>query len=367
MRKMTLLPFLLFFRCEAPWENYLSNGDFHPPMIIDAGSNKATQGYLLFDEKIDKSSAVDLYHLDPSPEDDPNTGKKVEIDALAWNEKECLINPIKQFVAGERYVLRGKVKDTNGNSLSFIVDFYGPNANPAQVIINEFNPEGQKDGNNPETIELYVTKGGNMGGITVYKGVKELYDVLYVFPSFNVNDGDYILVHVRYDREQDGFLPPGRWSGETEAKEQIKLDGKKPRKASKNAYDHWAADFNGLSATTGVLSVNEKPQGRILDAVIYSVNFTEPGKNSRSWGLSKTMKMVDFIDAASEWKRIDSSALTLQPEDAIRSKDSTATRSLNRRWKNGVPIDTNSSSDWYIVPTSKSTFGERNEEKVYSP
>ena len=50
------------------------------------------------------------------------------------------------------------------------------------------------------------------------------------------------------------------------------------------------------------------------------------------------------------------------PEDAVNPDGSTGTRSICRA---SVPSDTDTASDWHIVPTRGSTFGEENSDQVY--
>ena len=54
----------------------------------------------------------------------------------------------------------------------------------------------------------------------------------------------------------------------------------------------------------------------------------------------------------------------IAPEISIRSSDSTATRSFNRKEETN---DTNSNNDWYICETSSSSFGDRNNTEQYLP
>ncbi len=66
----------------------------------------------------------------------------------------------------------------------------------ASLIINEaLYKEGTAGINNDEFIELYVTAGGNLKGTII----SDQDTHFYVFPSFNVSTGDYVIYHTGVD------------------------------------------------------------------------------------------------------------------------------------------------------------------------
>ncbi|MEM9423923.1 MAG: hypothetical protein AAF975_03940 [Spirochaetota bacterium] len=254
----------------------------------------------------------------------------------------------QRMTPGMPYLVRASVNDGNKNTLNFLARVYGKNLNPASLLINELNPEGSKSSGSPEVVELYVLKGGNLGGLTFTVGSLEENKGSFVFPLMDVVTGDFILLHTRWGHSKDL-----RRVNETTEKNQAKA-----RLSSDQAWDFWAEDISGLSDTNEALALYQSPQGVLLDVVIYSTSKT--GSRYRGWRTSYLERQVDRL--SSGWKGQSS----LVPEDAIRSKDSTGTRSLSRRHRNGVPIDTDSSADWIIVKTRKYSFGAVNSSEPHS-
>lgn len=92
----------------------------------------------------------------------------------------------------------------------------------------------------------------------------------------------------------------------------------------------------GLSANNGFIEVysTSSPFGRLIDKVVYTNKNEEV--NTEGWS-----------------------------GYGIDSTGSTTTRSINRKSENGIPIDTDTSDDWYVTKTKGASWGETNCKEIY--
>ncbi len=262
----------------------------------------------------------------------------------------------QKAVPGAPYLLRASVSDLNHNVRNVLLRIYGRNLRPARLLINELNPEGSKSSNSPEVIEFYVLETGNLGGLLFTVGTREENKGSFVFPPLDVAAGDFVLLHTRWD--------PTHPSDLLRANEDVRKDQARARLSSNQAWDFWADNISGLSNTNSALALYRSTQpsaGDLMDAVIYSTSVSSA--RYRGWKTSFLERQVDRLDTA--WQKQSDNKL-LAPEDAIRSQDSTGTRSLSRRHVNGLPIDTDTAADWIIVPTRGYSFGTVNNLNRYS-
>jgi hypothetical protein len=225
------------------------------------------------------------------------------------------------------YTNEFKIYDRNGNYLAFISKIYGFNPYLPELVINEFTTRGSAS--NPDKLELLVLSDGNIGGVTIFNGIEYNYDNKFIFPSFYVKKGDYIVVSAaseKYPENKDNF------------------------------YYIYSNDFN-LSSNNGVISLYSNPYGKILDGIAYTSNLNDIEKNYRNFGTKKVMDRVDKLFELGFWLGND----VIFPEDCINIEKTTTTRSANRKKENY----SKTKNDWYIVPTRGSTFGFINNEEVY--
>ncbi len=345
-----VLLFSLFWGCDLA-QNLLglASHDIQPPVLL---RQQSFDDYFVFHFNEPIVSAT-FTNIEP----------KLPYDSIDFEGKVLTIRLSKKTIPGKPYLLRASVVDANDNVLNFLTRVYGQNINPAHMLINEFNPEGSKRSNSPEVVELYVTKGGNIGGLTFTYGSLEENKGSFVFPSMDVASGDFILLHTRWDENHKRDIRRLNESPETGK------DAAKARLSSDNAWDFWLENLTGLSNTNGALALYQAPQqdAPLLDVVIYSTSVTS--KRYRGWKTSYLLRQVERLQSG--WQ----GALTpdsqnqfrpLVPEDAIRSKDSTGTRSISRLHNGGIPVDSNSAADWIIVPTRQYSFGKTNSLKRYT-
>lgn len=266
------------------------------------------------------------------------------------NRLEILLgSPVRP---GMRYTFRLTVEDRAGNSLGFLFRFYGHNGAVPDLLINEFNPEGT--GNNPEVVELYARSAGNLGGLTFYRGLKDDFEDSFIFPAVTVQKGEFILLHTHWDPARyPKDIRKENESGPDKTRAQARLSSDKSR-------DFWTTDLKGLSATNGVISLYDRPNGVLLDAVIYTNRTDRPAEKEKGWTRS-LFPLARALYREKGWKSAGGGTLIL-PSESLAVDQTSATRSFSR---GSVPQDSNSPADWYIVPTGKSTFGAVNSDLTY--
>lgn len=308
-----------------------SNMDITPPTLISLNVVSSNSIKVVFNENVifKESSFV--------------SRENSVINDVISAPNSANITFMDNFIPGMEYCSEFRFEDTNGNSISFIAKYYGFNPSPPELVINEFICKGTKT--NPDKVEIYIKKGGNMAGITLFNGVSENYDTMFIFPSMKVNSGEYIVIRSTSEIYKSEYI------------EKDDLNFNNDKKFIDGVRDIRTDNFS-LSSANGVISIYSDPFGEIIDAVIYSKNLNDFEKSYRNFGLKKTVERVDTIAEQNQWQGI---SYLIFPEDTINSNRSTTTRSLNRL----NFIDKNSRTDWYMVPTGKSSFGYENSKEVY--
>lgn len=305
--------------CEAQPQyeifNVLLGTDSKSPVLLKTSATDRYTAEYQFDEMVFCSST-----------DFSSASVGQQIESVYPYEDCVVITFTAPLVPGERVSVNGKVADRSGNSLTFTAGVWGVNERVPQVQINEFSTKGS--GNNPDRVELTALSSGNLAGVTLYHGMPESFDSEYIFPSVEVDKGDYIVIV--YSEEPSGSIPL-----------------------------EFAGGVVGLGANNGVISLCERPEGTVVDAVLYSNRTSSSDDTYGGFGTSKVYQWVQELEISGEW----GSGL-LAPESGIDSTNHTATRTFCRT---EGKADTNTKSDWHIVPTRGATFGAQNITEIYNP
>jgi hypothetical protein len=249
---------------------------------------------------------------------------------------------------GIRYSVGAAVEDPQGNSLQLVAFAYGYNERIPELQINEFTT--RRSSNHPEIAELLVLSDGNLGGLVVTNGTRSEYIDRYIFPSVEVEAGDYILLH---------FRPEGEAHEISEFGERIDRSG--GLNAQDSARDIWITGAGGLPGNNGVLAIWQHPAGDAIDAVAWTNRTSGSDERYRGFGSSRMERWVDELVSAGAWQTDEPSA---RPEDLVWIDDSTATRSMNR---SPGASNTRSAKDWHTAPTRGSSWGEENTTEIHVP
>jgi len=309
--------------------------DLRPPQLMNIRAVSPNSFELLFDEPA--QIAADQSLLEPTR------------GVLTCSNGTTIVTVTceRSMEPGACYLFEATAADAGGNCLSFMAHVYGLNANPAEVRINEFITNGTTT--HPDLVELAVTSDGSLAGVCLALGTPDDWDARIVLPDVGVTAGEFVLVHCKSSgdaAEVDEISDRAASGG---------LD------ASPDAWDYWMPEGTGLSANNGVMTLAVSPDGETIDAVIYSNRTSESDDRYRGFGSTRMLDWVDSVVADGAW-RIDGELA--RPEDAVNPADSTSTRSICRASNSA---DTDSRSDWHIVPTRGATFGGVNIDDVYVP
>ena len=343
-------------------------GDLRPPAVVSWGASGPAEIRVVFDEAVRADPAA----FDVARRLNVQDGSTVELPAetnaglpreagsrlvlavsvVSVSEgstlEEVLVVLDGDQEPGVAYVLTGLVSDPAGNLSSFVLPYWGFNADPARLVINELLTEGTAS--RPDTIEFFVRQGGNLAGLTLFIGSPGLHDLRYVFPACTVAEGEFIILHLK---------PQGLPEEIDELEDQALSGG---IDASELARDFWVPGIPGsLSGKNGVISLCDSPTGAIMDAVAYSERTSESDTKYGGFGSAAFRDRVAEIVACRAWVIQGASP---RPEDCARSTGTTSTRTICR---SADSADTDSARDWHVVPTRGISLGRANSDEVHVP
>ncbi len=307
-----LLLLLLTISCgcnqEGPTSiNLFAQQDSTPPKLLSANATDRATITLKFSEEL-RSKSITLL-----------VNGMENTNFLCKKETIMLYLTSFMEIASSTRV-EGRVEDPWGNSTRFSLDIWAHNPNRAEVLINEFSTKGS--GNNPDRVELLVTKGGNLAGITVANGVGPYAKDRCILGDKQVFSGDFVVIAFQ---------------------------------AGASSTEYSSERLTGLSSNNGCITVTESPdwESPIIDAVLYS------NKTTTTYGGFGSRESEEGSRLLYEGRQWDSPL----SEKAIDSTNSTATRTHCRdSYK-----DTNSAEDWYVCDTKGASFGGENSEIRFQP
>ncbi len=174
------------------------------------------------------------------------------------DRKSAMLYLDKDTDIGKSYLLAGKAKDKNGNSLGFRLKFTGYNDHPAKLQFSEIRTDYTKATSKlparTEIAELVVTESGNTTGLEIVSG-NYGEDKKYSFPGIEVKAGDVIVVH--YRSIGDGCIDE---TGDN-------LDAAYGPESS-GARDLWVAGNSKLLTRNDVIVLRNNGEGCYQDAVL---------------------------------------------------------------------------------------------------
>lgn len=333
---------MLFFLMSSSCEDEISQavklyngGDTQAPSLTSIKAETAKKFIMEFNEPLSQTqSSIEI--------DNDTTVSSVET-----RDNTVTFELAKASEPGKEYTITATVQDMAGNVAMVVEKIYGFNPTIPSILINEFITEGMKT--NPDKVELRVLSNGNTAGITLQEGGIRTYKQRVTLPAIDVQKDDFIIVHFR--------APEGSVS-ETTSKTQSTLPI-----AEESAWDifHTHPKLTGIANDNGALVLLQSPNGQPMDAVVYSSKKDDATHERRGFASKDVYAWVTEIEQARMW--ISKTGEKIFPSDAINPKDSTTTRSINRKLQD----DTNSADDWYIVNMRKATFGAANSTEVYVP
>lgn len=269
-------------------------------------------------------------------------------DYTLYDDSTMLLVSIADTLqAGKQYSITGTVEDKYGNSILFVLPFWGYNPAVPKLLISELLTQGSST--HPDAIELYALSAGNLAGCTLYIGSPAQYSYHYIFPACTINKGEYIVLH----------LKPQGLPEEIDELQSITASG--GLDASPTGRDFWSKQNPGaLPGSNGAVTVFSNPLGSCIDAVIYSDRTSASDTTYKGFGTATLLAQVTDIVTIGAWVMPSG----LMPEAAASSAYTTSTRTLCR-WQSQQ--DTDTAQDWHVVPTKGSTIGAPNTDESYVP
>lgn len=166
---------------------------------------------------------------------------------------------------GHKYSLEGTVADDNGNTLTFSIPFSGYNSDIPKLIISEIrnaysSSTDKTTGSKKykcEFIELFSLTGGNLSGVEVLSAA-DGEERKYVFPSCEINAGEYIGLHLR--SKEEGCID------ETDGNLTLSF----ATDSCDTARDFWAANDKACLGNSDAVVVRNGNTGEIIDAVLFA-------------------------------------------------------------------------------------------------
>jgi hypothetical protein len=258
--------------------------DRRPPQLIDTRVSPSGQELTLeFDEPVAQASTGGDFS--PRPPEATVAGETVSVG---------LPGGLKP---GRGYHWTAEVTDAGQNVTSVQGKFYGPNAHPAALRLNEVRIAGS--GAHTDLVELRVEAPGSLGGWTL-----DAYGTparqRFILPDCSVAQGDFVVVHLK---------PAGL---EAEKDETSLPDASGGAEAEPQAWDFWLREGKGLSAVKGAVVLRPRPDAAPTDALLYGKN---PGDG-------------DPLAAAAGWTGREQ----LNPEGATATRTWSRTDETPPRW-----------------------------------
>lgn len=235
----------------------------------------------------------------------------------------------QELEVGKSYELYGEVEDLEGNSLTFNLPFVGYNNNIASLEMTEIHPKYAKitSGFKCEYVEFVARSSGNLSGLEIVSGY-DGEEKKYTFPAVQVNEGDFIVVHLRSKGE--GCV--------SELSDKLNLSTGKY--SSDSARDLWADNEDArLGDESDVVVLRKVSNGEILDAVLYATSETT------DWKKDFQKELATKVVENKKWQP-DGSTTSATVIDGI-----TAAKSLVKLGKD------NSATSWSVTDSSAETPG----------
>jgi len=238
-------------------------------------------------------------------------------------------------------------EDGNRNTINVLVPLRTRNSRMPALEINELCTEysNAAAGKKEEFIEFKMKSAGNLGAMRVFilGNTNASKETIYEFSSFEVNENEYVVLHLRTwdDSCKDEY------SGDKEGSSSVN--------SSPTAWDFWISGNAKLMHKTTAVYVLDQDD-RVLAAVMISE------KPDPWWTKDYLAEAAEFLYSQGAWKSADGKVCG--PAGALISTGTTNTRTICRDETAG---NTNTAADWYITATSSATPGKPNNPKRYVP
>ncbi|MDR1859142.1 MAG: hypothetical protein LBQ69_06690 [Treponema sp.] len=242
---------------------------------------------------------------------------------------------------GERLTADLLAEDDSGSTINVLVPLRTRNDRIPPLRITELRTEYSKP--KCEFIELRAFAAGNTGAMRVYVAGNSKAPLVYEFPSIEVRNGEYIVLHLRTTEE----------SNRDELGRNLEESG--GADSSPTARDLWIPGSSKLLHKTDAVYLLDQDDG-VVDAVMISES-ADPW-----WGKDYFAEAAEFLFSAGAWKSRDGKPCG--PAEAAQSTGTTLTRTICR--DEALGENSGTAADWYITANSCATPGKPNNPKRYN-
>lgn len=236
------------------------------------------------------------------------------------------------------YTLSARVKDGNGDTLALKIHFTGFNDHKPKLIICEIRNAYSSKKNKYEFVKLYCLQGGNLSGLEL-ASAGDGKDKSYRFPPIEVKQGQYITVHLRRMKNEDGTFTQDGMTDETNGiiTESTATD------ASSLSWDFWVDNQKSRISPSDIIVLQDSADSSIMDAVM----FMTPKGEAESLN-QKYAKACAAVEQSGLWLDADGTESGDFTSAFIAQGITSAavTRSIRRRQLTAGP---SSARDWYVA------------------
>lgn len=322
------------FSCSgSPGGVSVLTGDFDTPVFESLKCESSRAVTLVFSEsvtgtslEVGKSESVQIENALMC-----SLTEKIDAEFVAASSKVLEVRFLEPTEIGCSYIVRGAVKDSHGNTLTFATIFKGFNERVPQLILSEV----QTKYSNPkaEFVEIYAKTGGNLSGVCIFSA-KDGAKMRYEFPAVEVEAGEFIVAHLR--NSEAGV--------QNETGSDLSLSG---GTYSSESRDLWAENTSArLGDKTDVVLLEKSAGGEVLDAVAFAESSLE------DWPKEIYKEALDRAVKAGVWS---SSSI----KDAANGDKLSATRTISRQ-TDAVPAG---KDGWLVTATNTASPGKPNSSK----
>ncbi|MBP5157117.1 MAG: hypothetical protein ILP18_04505 [Treponema sp.] len=241
---------------------------------------------------------------------------------------------------GVAYDLKAVAHDADGNTLGFSVSFDGYNANLPDLVLCEVRNAYSSKANKYEFVRLYCSKAGNLSGLELLSaGDGEAKS--FVFPAVEVSEGEYVCVHLRKMKDEDGAWKQQGMTDEDcgDIRASTAVD------SSDGTWDFWQDNQKSRLSPSDIVMLRNRTDGRVVDAFL----FRDPKKEAADWD-GKYASFLKAVEQSGRWLDGEGNVST-EFESAFVAEgitSSAVTRTMRRRKLDAGP---SSAADWCVEKT----------------
>ncbi|MCR5762083.1 MAG: hypothetical protein K6G00_01720 [Treponema sp.] len=271
-----------------------------------------------------------------------NPGSPINFDCNI-KEAECEKSMALESATevGKSYTVEGIAGDENGNTLLFSVGFKGFNDSRAKIIIWQVRNAYSSKTNQYEYVKFYCVAGGNLSGYDFFTAA-DGEQKKFVFPDISVKEGDFITVHLRKMKDEEGKCLQDGMIDEVngDKKASYAVD------SSRDSWDFWVENQKSRIGPSDIIVLRNYDDGTICDAVLLA----DAKKAETEWN-AKLKNVCNMVEQSGVWVDSEGQASAdIEAAVACSGITSSAVKKSICRKNYDQP---SCADDWYIKTEAK--------------